>query len=40
VRNSGKPELRCHPRLCGIRSKTWMPGTSPGMTTVGSPTAA
>jgi hypothetical protein len=32
MRNSGKPELRCHPRLHSPRDKTWMPGTRPGMT--------
>src|SRR5437667_212443 len=31
MRNSGKPELRCHPRLVFTR-KTWMPGTRSGMT--------
>jgi hypothetical protein len=37
VRNSGKPELRCHPRLCpGMRAdKTWMPAPSAGMTAHG-----
>jgi len=34
MRNSGKPKLRCHPRLPGNGSrKTWMPGTRPGMAT-------
>ena len=34
VRTSGKPEVRCHPRLSVARrsQKTWMPGTRPGMT--------
>ena len=33
IRKSGRPDLRCHPRLCwcwGV--KTLMPGTRPGMT--------
>ena len=29
LRNSGKPEFRCHPRLCSCRHiKTWMPRNS------------
>jgi hypothetical protein len=32
-RNSGKPEFRCHPRLCRIKKdKAWMPGIKLGMT--------
>src|SRR5262245_56965806 len=33
MRNSGKPELRCHPRLDLAIRKTWMPAPSAGMTT-------
>jgi hypothetical protein len=36
LRNSGKPELRWHPRLAAVpRHKTWMAGTSPAMTLIG-----
>jgi len=24
VRNSGKPEVRCHPRLSSLQNQTWM----------------
>jgi len=34
MRNSGRPEFRCHPRLPSASPKTWMPGSSPGMTNV------
>jgi hypothetical protein len=33
MRKSGKPDFRCHPRLCCCKAaKTWMPATSAGMT--------
>src|SRR6476469_4432843 len=33
IRKSGRPDLRCHPRLwCCNAAKTWMPGIKPGMT--------
>jgi alkylresorcinol/alkylpyrone synthase len=33
MKNSGKPEFCCHPRLnCRNVVKAWMPGTRPGMT--------
>ena len=39
IRKSGRPGLRCHPRLTCFKclEKTWMPATSAGMTNEESP---